>query len=757
MSGKFILTISLFIIFNSVSFSQKKNWENYTDLKIITSVSADADSHLIFCASKGGLFSADALTGKVVRKYTNLDGLISNDLTSLTIDNKRRLWIGASDGSISILDLANGTWKYIFDIKNSSESNKSINYLLPSGNFMFVATGYGIQKISVNNFSFVDAPYYKLGTFPINTNVYSLTVNNNVLYAAAKTGIAYANIVSSNLNDPGSWTNYSAAPMNADVKTIESADNKIFAGSTGGFRYFNGISWLPYPNAALASANIKSIKSIGSNIYFIADTKIYRADVSNLSDISEFLTQNNYSVLGSYDNSVPVAGLADNGIIISSLNPAQYIFPNGPFSSVFNHLAIDGNNNIWAAGGLLNNGFYMFNGTEWINYNLNSHPEIGNSNWFQKIVSGYGNVWALGFGGGPTIINGNNIQNFNPSNSILPGITNNPMFCVPYGGAYDQNGVLWLSFFGTNSGSSLYAYTGNNVWIAFQNPSTITSATLSEIAIDSYNTKWIASGGSRSGVYYFNENTTLNNPSDDISGFYSNSDFGSEITNIYDIIVDKNNEVWIATNNGIFIINNPYGAILNPSQKPPAIKLGIISGNLKVPFTENCISLTNDILNNKWIGTETNGVFHLSSDGTTLIEQFNSSKTPLLQNQIKTIAVSNKTGRAYFGTNSGLSSFLTNAIEPVAEFGEITVSPNPYLIPSDVNLKIDGLIENSIIKIVSVSGEVISEFDSPGGRIAVWNGLNKNNELVPTGIYIVVAYNKDGSKAGKGKVAVVRK
>ncbi|MBK7158019.1 MAG: hypothetical protein IPH77_05535 [Ignavibacteria bacterium] len=757
MSGNLIRIFSAIILFNSYSFSQNKNWENYTDLKIITSVTADTDSHLIFCASKGGLFSVDAITGKVIKKYTNLDGLISNDLTSLTVDNKRRLWVGASDGSISVLDLSNGSWKYIFDIKNSNESNKSINYLFLSGNFMYVATGYGIQKISVNNFSFVDAPYYKLGIFPINTIVYALTVSNNVLYAATKTGIAYANFITSNLNDPGSWTNYSAVPMNADVKTIESAGDKIFAGSTGGCRYFDGNDWLPYPNPVIASTITKSIKVISSNIYFITDTKIYTANVNSLSEVSEFLSQNNYSVLGSYNNSVPVAGLSDNGIIISSLNPSAYIFPNSPFSNVFNHLAIDSDNNVWAAGGLVNNGFYKYNGSEWENYNLSTHPEIGNSNWFQKMVLGNGNVWALGFGGGPTIINGNSITNFNPSNSILPGISNNPMFCVPYGGAYDQNGVLWLSFFGTNSGSSLYAYTGNNNWIAFQNPSTITSATLSEVAIDSYNTKWIASGGSRSGVYYFNENTTLNNSSDDISGFYSNSDFGSEITNIYDVIVDKNNEVWIATNNGIFIINNPYGAIQNPSQKPPAIKLGIISGNLRVPFTENCISLTNDILNDKWIGTETNGVFHLSSDGSTLIEQFNSNNTPLLQNQIKTIAVSNKTGRAYFGTNSGLSSYLTNAIEPVAEFGDITFSPNPYLIPSDVNLKIDGLIENSIVKIINVSGEIITEFDSPGGRIAVWNGLNKNNELVPTGIYIVVAYNKDGSKAGKGKVAVVRK
>lgn len=757
MSKFFILIISVFFIFNSVSFSQNQKWENYTDLKIITSIAGDPVSNTVYCASKGGMFSVNALNGKVIKKYTNLDGLINNDLTSLATDSKRRLWIGASDGSISILNLSDGSWKYIFDIKNSTESNKSINFLLPSGNFIYAATGYGIQKISVSNFSFVDAPYYKLGSFPISTIVNSLTVSNNVLYAAAKTGIAYANFVNSNLNDPGSWTNYSVAPMNIDVKTIESLDNKIFAGSTGGHRYFDGKSWIPYPNEALASANTKSIKAIGDNVYFIADTKIYRANVNSLSDISEFLSQNNYSVLGSFNNSVPIAGLSDNGIILSSYSPNQFIFPNSPFTNVFSQLTIDNDDNIWAAGGLVNNGFYKFDGSQWENYNLGTHPEIGNANWFQKIVSGYGNVWALGFGGGPTLIRGNDIQNFNPSNSVLPGISNNPNFCVPYGGAYDPNGVLWISFFGTNSGRSLYAYVGNNEWIGFENPSTITSATLSEVAIDSYNTKWIASGGTRSGVYYFNENTTITNPNDDIYGFYSNSDFGSEVTNIYDVIVDKNNEVWIATNNGIFIINNPYAAIVNPNQKPPALKLGIISGNLKVPFTENCISITNDILNDKWIGTETNGVFHLSSDGSTLIEQFNSSKTPILQNQIKTIAVSNKTGRAYFGTNSGLSSYLTNAIEPVAEFDKITVSPNPYLIPASVNLKIDGLIENSIIKIITLSGEIVSEFESPGGRIAVWNGFNNNNELVPTGIYIVVAYNKDGSKVGKGKVAVVRK
>ena len=45
--------------------------------------------------------------------------------------------------------------------------------------------------------------------------------------------------------------------MNADVKTIESAGDKIFAGSTGGCRYFDGNDWVPYPNPVIASTITK--------------------------------------------------------------------------------------------------------------------------------------------------------------------------------------------------------------------------------------------------------------------------------------------------------------------------------------------------------------------------------------------------------------------------------------------------------------------------------------------------------------------
>lgn len=751
-----VLFLILFLSVNSITFSQNSKWENFTDFKSISSIAFDPVKNMIYCGSGGGLFVVENGTGNITAKFTNLNGLISNEILSLALDNNRRLWIGATDGSISILNVDDLSWKYIYDIKNSTESNKFINFMHLSGNFMFVATGYGIQKISVSSYTFVDAPYYKLGAFPINTAVYSLTSFNNVLYAASATGIAYGDI-STNLNNPSLWETYAGGVIGTDVRTIETFDNKIFAGSGTGFGYYDGTNWFPYPNTAVSNARTVFIKSAGERIYFISGNTIYSADRNDLASITQYQNSDSYTVLSKDNSDMLIAGLSNNGIYTSVNNNYKLVFPNSPYTNVFSQITIDENNTIWVAGGLVNNGFYSFDGVSWENYNTDSHPEIGNGNWFQRIRSGNGQVWAFGFGSGPTQISGNTITNFNPSNSILPGISNNINFCASYGGAFDNNQVMWVTFFATNSGSSLYAYKGNNQWVGFVNPSFIGGASLSETVVDSYNTKWIVLSGSRSGVYFFNENGSIDNPADDVFGFYDNADFGSEVTNVNDIIIEKNNEVWIATNNGVFIISNPFGAIQNPSNKPRPQKLGIISGNIRVPFTENCISITNDILNEKWIGTETNGAFHLSSDGATLLEKFNTSNSPILSNKINTIEVSNKTGIAYFGTQKGMSSLKTNAIEPVQDFDEIIASPNPYLIPSGVNLKIDGLIENSTIKIITLDGRIINEFDSPGGRIASWNGMTSDNEFTPTGIYIIVAFNQDGSKVGTGKVAIVRK
>jgi len=756
MTKKIVFVVFICLLTNISLYSQSLNkWENFTDLKNVKAIAVKGNSY--FAATSGGLFIYKSGTEEY-KKFTNLNGLVNIDLTAIILDTQNKLWVGASDGSLVLMDLEGNVLKTIYDIKNSTESNKSINCFYQYGNSMYVGTGYGIQKIDVTNQNFVDAPYYQLGQAPIKSVVTSITVNRDTIYVATKGGFAYARIPNTNLNSPSSWMNRFAAPLNANINSVESYAGNVFAGSETGFVYLSGFEWQSYPNGTVASAKITNIKAISNKIYFIANGVIYSAASDNLASINAETGQGTWSLVQSTDSQAPVYGTSNNGIYLNTGSGYVFKSPNSPFTSVFDYMTFDDNGNLWVAGGSGTAGIYKYDGSTWTNLNNTQYPGLGNSNNFRKIKNQGNTIFALSFGGGVSIIKGDYIKNYNSSNSILPGVPNFPDFCTAYGGAPDNLGNFWVTFYQNNNGKSLYCYTSDSNWIGYNNPSYLTYANLTQTAVDNYNTKWIVSENtSPSGLYFFNENGTLNNSDDDISGFYTLSEFpGGSVTNCKDVIVDKNGEVWVATNNGVFILANPLAAIQNPNNKPALSKLGIISGNLKVPFTENCTSIQFDILNEKWIGSASNGVFHLSSDGTTLLAQYNTKNSPILDDKIGPIAVSNKTGKAFFGTLKGASALKTSAVEPLTSFDKIICSPNPFVLPATVNLNIDGLVENSSIKILTIDGQLVAEFESPGGKIAQWNGLNKNGKTVPTGIYIIAAYTKDGSKVGLGKVAVIR-
>lgn len=758
-ASRIYVVFIFFIILSFNSVYAVKKWTNYTDLKNITCLTMDRVSQYVYCGTTGGLFVADLNNGTIFKNITNIQGLLNNNITALTVDNQNKIWIGASDGSICILDNSNSTLKYILDIKNSTETDKGINGFVLYGNYIYVATSFGVVKISTTSLNFVDAPYYKLGSFNIKSKVNELTILNNVIYAATVSGVAYANLINTNLNNPSSWSNYNLEPLNSNVKSIKTFNSYVFAGSATGFMYYDGSNWVLYPEPNFSGTSIKSISQVGNRLFFISNDKTYSAHKDSLSSVISYNISDYSNVVISDNNQKPILGLAEKGIYASVNSNFLYLAPNCPNRNSFEYVTEDPNGDIWASGGLSDGGFYKFNGTTWTNYLKETHPEIGSSNDFRKVICKNDEVWALSWSGGATLLKNGLIQNYNPSNSILPGIPENSNYCVPYGGAFDNNGYFWISFYGTNNSKYLYAHIYDTVFIGFSGPTNFSINHLTAIAIDNYNTKWIISN-SPSGLYFFNDNGTLRDSTDDIHGFYNSVDFGDANIVTSHVIVDKNNSVWVTTNNGAFILDNPLGAIQNPNNKPAFAKLGIIYGNLKVPFTENCKTICNDILNDKWIGTENNGVFHLSEDGTTLIEQFNVSNSPILSNSIKSIVVSSKTGKAYFATLYGLSSIETNAIQPVDKFDKIICKPNPYVIPSSKNptLLIDGLVESSVIKIITLNGEVVTEYTARQGKIDdQWNGTDKKGKLVPTGIYIVVAYNKDGSKVGTGKVAVIRK
>ncbi len=148
----------------------------------------------------------------------------------------------------------------------------------------------------------------------------------------------------------------------------------------------------------------------------------------------------------------------------------------------------------------------------------------------------------------------------------------------------------------------------------------------------------------------------------------------------------------------------------------------------------------------------------MNSDGSSLLAAFNTTNSALLSNQIRSIAIDDNTGKVFVGTDAGLTSFNTAAIKPVDGFTKLFVYPSPFILQNDNNkLTIDGLVKDSEIKILTISGKLVKEFSSPGGRVAYWDGTDNKGSLVNSGVYIIVAYDSEGNNITTGKIAVLHK
>jgi flagellar hook assembly protein FlgD len=136
---------------------------------------------------------------------------------------------------------------------------------------------------------------------------------------------------------------------------------------------------------------------------------------------------------------------------------------------------------------------------------------------------------------------------------------------------------------------------------------------------------------------------------------------------------------------------------------------------------------------------------------------YNSKNSPLLSDIILNLAIDQNTGTIYVSTDAGIISLKTTSVKPIDSFSGLRIFPSPFRIKNDTNtLTIDGLIANTDIKILTISGKLVREFSSPGGRVAYWDGRNDGGSLVSSGIYIIVAYDNEGNSVASGKIAIIR-
>lgn len=221
---------------------------------------------------------------------------------------------------------------------------------------------------------------------------------------------------------------------------------------------------------------------------------------------------------------------------------------------------------------------------------------------------------------------------------------------------------------------------------------------------------------------------------------------------------DRNRDIWVATSQGPLLLTQDQ--IL--SEKPIFTQVTIPRNdgtNYADYLLDNtdisCVAI--DQANRKWFGTVDNGVYVISADNMVQEYHFMKDNSPLLSNNILSIAFNDKTGEVFIGTDVGLCSYMTDATETSSKMTSDNVYAYPNPVESDYTgpISIVGLAYDSDVKIISTSGKLIAQGRSKGGMY-VWDGCDTQGRRVASGIYMVAATTADGKDGTVCKIAVIK-
>ena len=217
---------------------------------------------------------------------------------------------------------------------------------------------------------------------------------------------------------------------------------------------------------------------------------------------------------------------------------------------------------------------------------------------------------------------------------------------------------------------------------------------------------------------------------------------------------DQDGEMWVGTDKGIAVFYCPDQVFSSSGCDAQQIFIQQDGHTQILLETEVVNTIAVDGANRKWIATQNSGAYLMSADGTQQIEHFTVENSPLLSNEIRSLAINPKTGEVFFGTADGIISYKSDATEGLEDYTDVYVYPNPVKPGYEGPIAITGLIENAIVKITDISGGLIYQTKALGGQ-AIWYGKNFKGEKAHSGVYMVFCSNDDGSKTFITKILLV--
>lgn len=788
------ITIALLLFVSSLVNAQDFSalWEGYFSYYNIIDVTKGEDK--IYAAAENAIFSYDVFTNEI-ETITTVDGLSGETISKIYYSEEfNSLIVGYENGLIEIVFTENNEILSVVDIlekESISPVKKKINHFYEYNGLIYISTDYGISVYDLDRLEFGDTYFIGNGGSQIIVN--QTTVFNGFIYAACSdgNGIKKALLENTNLIDYQQWTlintgNFKAV-VNVDDKLYALRFNKTF------FEINNDSFTLLYTYGTLPS----EVENVENNLLVTTNNNVFVYDndynlTVSINESSEFDTNFVFSTI--YEDNIYIA-TEDFGVLkTATMSPSEFveIRPEGPLKN--NAYKIEaGNNELWMTYGdyslsynpapLRRYGISHFIDETWSNIPFDSLQGARNLNSISINPFNPNQVFISSFIDGMLLFNNEVPELLNSTNSgleniVIPSLPNYSQIRIS-GSYFDRYGVLWIM--SSRVDRPLLSFNpSTNEWKTFSFEEIIPSGLndelgFSEVVVDGNGTKWV--GAFHKGLIGYNENA----PGTKIRNVNS-LDQNMPSPNTKALAVDSRNQLWIGTIKGLRVLYNTSGFLEDPN---PTVNEIVIVEEDGIPAELLSNQYINDIKvdgsDNKWVATLDSGIFYFSPDGQETIYHFTTDNSPLPSNNVTDISIDKENGKVYMATVKGLVSFSAGGSKPQETLEDVFVYPNPVrpeynlLGSSDLNdinkgVKIKGLTENVNVKITDIEGNLVAEAQSSvnlrsskanynfaiDGGTAIWNGKNLANNIVATGVYLILISDLDSFETKVLKLLIVR-
>lgn len=725
---------------------------------------------VIYVTSNGGLFSYDP-QDMGVNTYDKSNVLSDNEIYGISVcRTTNELVIVYDNGNIDIMD-SDGDVYNIPDLKMKALDDKTINDMVIDGQMLYLSLNSGIVCVDVKKKGFGN--FYNLGYV-----VMSVVVDDGTIYAATKNGI-YSGDMSKNLLDVSNWTLMNGTVLNK----IMNLNGSIYALSNSGL--FSVVK------NTFATNKLSGVKftnwSICNDVLYLTGAKTL-ASIDSAGKFVSFGSSNVNALV--YHNGDFWAACGNEGLKALKIDGTSVeetvssVIPNSPVRNYSYKIQMTPKGGLLVAGGAFNyppqdrEGTIMkYEDGEWMAFDEKKVVDLVTQKYYinttdvaQDPSDDKHHFVGSACSGLYEFRNYELVSHYtfnnSPLTSILPDVKDPGYYVRVTGVNYDWDGNLWM--FNTECDTIVRILTKEGKWLAFYYDEIKGYPTFDQYLFDSRGIVWLnsrrsTSAGHNAGVLAIYTNGTLEDRSDDSHRFiyrFTNQDGKAYQPTLYNCMVeDLDGAIWIGTDAGPFVSYNP-GKVFSPDFYFTQVKVPRNDGTnladyLLSDVPVKCMAI--DGGNRKWIGTSGNGVYLISADGTETIEHFTTENSPLISDEIYSIAIDGATGEVFIATAKGLVSYMGDATDPVVEFDEDIVKayPNPVRPEYQGKVSITGLMYNSNVKIVNAAGRLVNEGTSVGGEYT-WDCTTTSGKRVGSGIYYVLATDEEGEKGVATKILIVK-